>query len=119
MSDISFFGVFGAFICIALIVIGVLVFIIALTISLLQKIANGERLRRQGAFGYVIGSLIPMFSGLIFLYASATITNGEVLKAFDDYISFVLMVAALAPMIVIGRSWRRRKASPPQERNDQ
>lgn len=119
MSDIGAIGVFGAFICIVLIVIGFIVFTVALIISLLQKAARGGRLRQQKAFGYVAGSLIPIFAGLIFLYASAYITNVTLLKAFDDYISFVVMVVALAPMIVIGRSWKRRIANPPLEHNDQ
>jgi protein-S-isoprenylcysteine O-methyltransferase Ste14 len=108
MPDVYFYGIFAAFVFIALLAIGAIVFVTALIISITQKATNARPITQQFAFGYVVASLIPVLTGLVFLYISVSLKNKEVLKAFDDYISFIVMVLAFATMMIIGRRWRKR-----------
>lgn len=108
MSDISFDGVFAAFIFLALIGIGVVVLVIALIFTIIQKSRNSKSLSHQPAFGFVISAFICMVVGLLSLYSVASIHNDALLTAFDNYISFIIMIVVFAIMLFVGRRWRRK-----------
>jgi hypothetical protein len=108
MTDNSFHGIFAVLMFGILSAIGAIVFSVALMIAMLAKIRNQKPMKAQRSFGYLIGSLVPFTTGLIFMYVVAAINDASVRKAFDDFICFIVMVMTFAIMIFIGNRWRRK-----------
>jgi choline-glycine betaine transporter len=108
MNDNSFYGIFAVLMFGILSAIGTIVFSVALLIAMLSKIKNQRPMKAQRSFGYLLGSLVPFTTGLIFMYLVAAIDDATTRKAFDDFGCFIVMVIAFAVMIYIGNRGRRR-----------
>jgi hypothetical protein len=110
MSDISYHGILAILMFGILSAIGAIVFAVSLLICMLSRIRNLKPMKAQKGFGYLVGSLVPFVTGLIFMYIVAAINDPAVRKIFDDVVCYVVMVIALAVMIYMGNRGKRKVA---------
>jgi hypothetical protein len=112
MTSDSPYGMLAALIFLVLAGLALVILIIALVVSIINKTSNHRPLLMQRSFGYVIGSFILLFTNITFLYTLASIDNEIVRKAFDDFLSYIIMIVTLACMMYIGKRWSRRNVHP-------